>query len=89
MTKQRTYRTPGGRTLIDADIDSIAAHVATAEFDVEQIRRRGRPLLGSGPGEIVPVRLDPVLLGALRARALHDRTTHSDVIRSALRAYLQ
>jgi hypothetical protein len=49
-------------------------------------RRGGRRPLGSAPGEVVLVRLDPDLRAALTARAEH--TNASDIIRQALRAWL-
>lgn len=45
--------------------------------------------MGSGPAETFPVRLDPELRAALDHRAEHDETTASEVIRAALRRYLQ
>lgn len=51
-------------------------------------RRRGRPLLGSGPAEVVPVRLDPELKSAIEARAATEQLTTSELIRRALRHYL-
>ena len=49
----------------------------------------GRPAMGSGPAEVVPVRLDPELKAAVEARAEADHTTTSDVIREALRRFLE
>ena len=73
----------------DADIDALADEVA-GEFDVEVLktRRRGRPRLDGGPAEVVPVRLDSTLRNAIEARATNDHTTTSEVIREALRKYL-
>ncbi|HEV2071678.1 MAG TPA: ribbon-helix-helix domain-containing protein [Acidimicrobiales bacterium] len=51
-------------------------------------RRRGRPLLGSTPAEVVPVRLDPDLKSAVDARAEPEHLSTSEVIRRALRRYL-
>ena len=86
----KTYQTKSGKTLTDADIDAIANEVAVADYDVDALkaRRRGRPLLGSAPGEVVPVRLDPELRSAIEARADADDTNSSEIIRRALRAYL-
>jgi len=88
MTNRRTYTGPTGRTLNDDEIERLADEVATNEYDVEQIRRRGRPSIGSGPAQLVPVRLDPDLLRSLRERALRDHASNSEVIRAALREYL-
>jgi Ribbon-helix-helix protein, copG family len=88
----KTYRTATGKVLTDTDteIDEIADTVAGIDYPVEELkqRRRGRPLLGSAPAEVVPVRLDPPLKAALEARADADDTNSSEIIRRALRAYL-
>ena len=87
----KTYRTKSGKTLTDADIDTLADDVATTDYDTETLqgRRRGRPLLGSARAEVVPVRLDPELRAAIEARADADDTNSSEIIRRALRAYLE
>nr|WP_307875318.1 ribbon-helix-helix protein, CopG family [Frankia nepalensis] len=75
--------------MTDALVAELAAE-AEAGYDVAGRRRRGgRRPLGSAPGEVVPVRLDPELRAALAARAQADHTNASDVIRQALRAYLE
>ena len=90
MTKPKTYTTTTGRRLTDVDIDAIAVEVEHREYDTETLktRRRGRPLLGSGPAEVVPVRLDPELKSAIEARAATEQLTTSELIRRALRHYL-
>lgn len=87
--KTKTYRTKTGKVLTDADIEAMADE-AEQGYDVEQLkaRRRGRPMLGSAPAEVVPVRLDPDLKQAVEARAEADHTTPSDIIRQALRRFL-
>ena len=57
-------------------------------YDPSKLKVRGHPRIGSGPSEIVPVRLDPGLRRALEARAAGEHTTQSDLIRRALRAFL-
>jgi len=49
---------------------------------------KGRPM-GSGPADVVPVRLDPELKLLVESRAEHDHTSTSEVIREALRRYLE
>lgn len=90
MSKPKTYRTPGGRTLTDADLDAIADEVEHKDYDVDVLksRRRGRPLMGSAPAEVVPVRLDPELRQAVDERAESEHLSASEVIRQALRKYL-
>lgn len=90
MTEPKTYTTPAGRELTDADLDAIAEEVERKDYNVEQLktRRRGRPLLGSAPAEVVPVRLDPELKSAVEARAEAAHLSTSEIIRRALRRYL-
>lgn len=80
-----------GTVLTDEDIEAIADELASPDYQPTNARviwHRGRPSLGSGPSKTVPVRLDPELHEALRARAEFDHTTSSDVVRTALRQYL-
>ena len=82
------HRTKSGQILTDTDIEQISGDVARPDYTPASIRRRGRPPIGDGPAELVPVRLDPALKAALASRAKADQTTLSDVIRAALRRYL-
>jgi len=90
MTDPKTHRTRSGRTLADEDLDAIATEVEKTDYDVEVLKtqRRGRPLMGSGPADVVPVRVDPELRAAIEARAEADHTTTSEIIRQALRRFL-
>jgi hypothetical protein len=85
---ERTTRT--GRTLTDDELDALAEEVEVADYDVEGLkgRRRGRRAMGSGPAEVVPVRIDPELKAAIEARAEADQTTTSEIIREAIRRFL-
>ena len=86
----KTFTTATGKVLGEADLDRIADEVEHSEYDVEALksRRRGRPAMGSGPAEVVPVRIDPELRAAIEARASADDSTTSEVIRAALRKFL-
>jgi hypothetical protein len=86
----KTYRTKTGKVLTDADIEELADE-AEQDIDVGRLkaRRRGRPMIGDAPAEVVPVRLDPALKDAVEARAAADETTTSEVIREALRRFLE
>lgn len=90
MSAKKTHRTRTGRKLSDADIEALADEVERTDYDVEALkeRRRGRPMLGSAPSEVVPVRLDPDLRDAVEERADADDTTVSEVIRRAIRSFL-
>ncbi len=90
MTENKTYgRTKAGVELTDDVLDKLAVQ-AEAGLDVTNLRRRpGRPSMGSGPAEALPVRLDPELRRAVDERAAAEHTTASDVVREALRRYLR
>lgn len=90
MSNEKEHRTRTGRTLTDEDIDAIAREVEETDYDTEALktRRRGRPPMGSGPADVVPVRIDPELRAAIEARAEADHTTTSEIIREALRRFL-
>ena len=90
MTKSDSYRRRTGRTLTADEIDALADEVERTEYDVEDLksRRRGRPPMGSGPAEVVPVRIDPELRTAIDARAAADDLTTSEIIREAIRRFL-
>lgn len=80
----QTWRNPVTDELIDRLVTE-----AEQGYAVETLRRRGgRPPLESAAAEVVPVRLDSELRAALNARAEACQTTASDVIRQALRAWL-
>ena len=85
----RPYPTGTGKLLTDADVDALADEVE-GDFDVETLktRRRGRPSMGSAAAEVVPVRLDPELKEAVESRAEREQTTTSEIIREALRKFL-
>ena len=85
-----THKTKTGRTLTNSDIDALADEVEATDYDVDELktRRRGRPAMGSGPADVVPVRIDPELKAAIEARAEADQTTTSEIIREALRRFL-
>jgi len=88
--KTTFYKTKTGKVLTDVDIEAMTDK-AEGGYGVEMLktRRRGRPMLGSAPAEVVPVRLDPDLKHAVEARAEADQTTTSEIIREALRRFLE
>lgn len=89
MSKHSHGRSRAGVELTDEVLDQMADE-AEEGLDPTKLRRRpGRPLMGSGPAEALPVRLDPELRQALDERAAAENTTASDVVREALRRYLR
>ncbi|MBA2724958.1 MAG: ribbon-helix-helix protein, CopG family [Actinobacteria bacterium] len=79
-------------TIVDDEMVEKLANEAEAGYDLEEIRSRragGRPAMGSGPASVESVRLDPELKKELLLRASTDGVSVSEVIRQALRTYVQ
>jgi hypothetical protein len=89
MADKKTYgRSKSGVELTDENLQKMADE-AEAGLDVTKLRRRpGRPPMGSGPADTLPVRLEPELRKAVDDRAARDHTSASDIVREALRRYL-
>jgi Ribbon-helix-helix protein, copG family len=79
-----------GTPIIDAMVEALADE-AEAGYDVAELRRRqgGRPSMGTAPASVESVRLDPDLKRDLLLRAAAEGTSVSEVIRRALREYVQ
>jgi hypothetical protein len=78
-----------GKPVSEETIDRLSDQ-AEAGYDVDALRRAGgRPPMGSAAARVVPVRLDPELEEALCRRAESEHSTSSNVIRHALRAWLE
>ncbi len=89
MTDKNKPRTSSGKTVTDQTIARLADE-AEAGYDTTALRRKGgRKPIGSAAARVVPVRLDPELEEALKARVDADHSNASEVIRDALRAWLQ
>lgn len=90
MAEKKTYgRSKAGLELTDEVLQRMADE-AEAGLDTAQLRRRpGRPAMGSGPADTLPVRLDPGLRKAVDDWAAAEHTTASEVVREALRRYLK
>ncbi|WP_137726182.1 ribbon-helix-helix domain-containing protein [Prescottella subtropica] len=63
------------------------ADEAEAGYDVERLRKRGRPTVGDEAGTMVAVRMDAALIEALNARAEQNHMSRSEAIRAAVRAW--
>ncbi len=90
MAKKNYGETVSGVEITEDLVDALAAK-AEIGFDVDEILRRrgGRPAMGSAAASVESVRLDPELSAALSERAEHEGRTNSELIRDALRRYLQ
>lgn len=90
MPKDHGKRKDG--TSVDDEMVEKLADEAEAGYDLDEIRGRragGRPAMGSGPASVESVRLDPELKKELLLRASRDGVSVSEVIREALRTYVQ
>lgn len=89
MPEKKIYgTTEDGRPITDELIEEYVAE-AEAGYDLDKLRPRGRPRMGTGPAKSFPVRLDPDLRAALDDRAEHDGRPASEIVREALRKYLE
>jgi len=89
MADRKSYGRSTAGVELTAEVLEQMVEEAEAGLDVTRLRRRpGRPSMGSGPAETLPVRLDPELRKALDDRAAAEQTTASDVVRDALRRHL-
>ena len=57
-------------------------------YIVEVLKKRGRRPIGDGAARVVPVRMDESLVAAVDQRAEKDGTSRSEIIRSAVRAFV-
>lgn len=82
--------TSDGSPITDAVVEDLADE-AERGVDIEELlqRRRGRPPMGSAASSVKSVRLDPELKRDLLLRAAQEGTSVSDLIRAAVRQYLQ
>jgi hypothetical protein len=93
MTKRHVYgHTKSGQPITDEDVEKLAAE-AEAGYDLDRLiarrNKRGRPTIGNAPSSVESVRLDPELRRQLLQRAEAHGTTPSELIREALRRYLE
>lgn len=89
MTHNHKARTAGGTPVTDEVVQRLADEAETG-YDIGARRRRGgRRPIGSAAARVVPVRLDPELEEALKARAEAAHTNASEVVWDALRAWLR
>lgn len=89
MADEKSYGRSTTGVELTTDVLEKMAEEAKAGLDVTSLRRRpGRPSMGSGLAETLPVRLDPELRKAVDDSAAAEQTTASEVVRDAPRRYL-
>ena len=64
------------------------ADEAERGYDVDVLKKRGRRPIGDGAARVVPVCMDDSLVAAVDQRAEKDGTSRSEIIRSAVRAFV-
>jgi predicted transcriptional regulator len=87
---KKTYgTTKSGVVITDELIEEWVAE-AEAGYDLDEWEVvRGRPRMGSAPAKAFPVRLDPELRNALDDRAAREERPAAEIVREALRRYLE
>jgi len=90
MAKKDYGRTRSGKPITEKLLNKLAER-AEEGFDVDEIirKRGGRPPMGTAAASVESVRLDPELSQALHEQAEREGRTNSDLIRDALRRYLE
>ena len=84
----KVYGTSEGRPVDESEISRLVVE-AEEGYDTDALRRRGgRRPIGAGAPHGFPVRLDAGVETVVESRAEHDHTSTSEVIREALRRYL-
>jgi hypothetical protein len=92
MTMPKTHGTRKDGSPITDEVVEQLADEAERGYDVDDLLRRrrgGRPAMGSAPAAVESVRLDPELKRDLLLRADKDGISVSEVIRQALRTYVE
>lgn len=87
--KINTYGTTTDGTPITDELVQRLADEAEAGYDVNTLRRRGRPIVGTERAEVsVQVRMGATLHARAKAKARGEHVTVSEITRRALDAYL-
>ncbi|HVA07979.1 MAG TPA: ribbon-helix-helix protein, CopG family [Acidimicrobiales bacterium] len=91
MTTKRSHgRLSDGTPITDEMIEAMADE-AERGYDVDRLKSRhrgGRPRIGSAVASVESVRLDPELKRDLLLRAADEGVSLSELIRKALRQYV-
>lgn len=91
-SKQDSYgKTASGVPITDDLVNKLAAK-AEAGYDPGEmvvVKGPGRPAIGSAPSRTESVRLGPELRAAVAEKASRDHVSPSEVIRRAVRGYVQ
>lgn len=75
-----------GQEVPEEQVDAWVAE-AEAGYDVEQLRKRGRPTRGEQAAQVVPVRFTDEEISLLMQRADREHLNRSEAIRRAVREW--
>jgi predicted transcriptional regulator len=75
-----------GREVSEQQVDAWVAE-AEAGYDVEELRKRGRPSRGGAAARVVPVRFTEEEIDALMKRAGREYLNRSEAIRRAVQEW--
>ncbi|UYG16820.1 ribbon-helix-helix protein, CopG family [Brachybacterium huguangmaarense] len=75
-----------GREVSEEQVDQWVAE-AEDGYDVQELRKRGRPTRGSAASQVVPVRFTGDELAVLMRRADREHLNRSEAIRRAVREW--
>lgn len=73
-----------GHEVTEAQVDQWVAE-AEAGYDIDTLRKRGRPTRGTAAAQVVPVRFTDDELAVLMQRADREHLNRSEAIRRAVR----
>jgi hypothetical protein len=79
-------RVINGQPITEEQVDAWVAE-AEAGYDVEVLRKRGRPGRGAAPGQVIAVRLTEEEMASLASKAEAAHLNRSEAIRAALQAW--
>ena len=78
-----------GSTISHAQLEKEADQWASGEIHAKTVRQLvGRPRLGEDIGKVMPIRLEPNLIGEIDRRAKREGITRSALVRIAIARYL-
>lgn len=75
-----------GREVSEEQVDAWVDE-AEAGYDVDELRRRGRPARGDHAAQVVPVRFTEAEITQLMERADREHLNRSEAIRRAVREW--
>lgn len=89
LDKRKKYTTEHGKEVTGEELDKLADDFASGKYEPTTFKKRGRPLLGSEPSDVIQVRMDPENIEKLKKLAKKANTTQSEIMRRAFAQYVE